>query len=178
MALGATLIGHDRYYRDIPQPRGHNFDEPSALDTERLLTDLDRVRQGLAADLPVYDFATHRRQRHAERVVPASVVIVEGILVLASPELVARMDFTVYVDCADDVRLERRLRRDVDERGREWRDVLRQWAETVRPAHRRWVEPAKHECSLILDGEAGTESQVARLASAVVQARAGRIPLA
>ena len=168
---GATLIGHDRYYFDVENPRTHNYDEPAALDSALLTRHLAELRAGRPAGLPVYAFRTHRRQPETEHVLPADIVIVEGILVLAEPALVAQMDLTVFVACGDDVRLERRLLRDTAERGREWRDVLRQWRETVRPAHRRWVAPCQASATIVLDGEADTDHEVGRLMAEIQQRR-------
>lgn len=165
--LGATLVGHDRYYRDVQNPRGHNYDEPAALDTALLVQNLTALKAGNAAKLPVYDFSMHLRRDESEWVLPADVVIVEGILVLADPVLASLMDLTVYVDCADDVRLERRLVRDVAERNREWRDVLAQWRETVRPAHLRWVAPCRDQAMLVLDGEGDFDVEVGKLLARV-----------
>lgn len=161
--LGATLVGHDRYYLDVANPRGHNYDVPHSLDTALLVEQLATLKAGNAAKLPAYDFSLHQRLAESEWVLPADVVILEGILVLAEPALVSLMDLTVYVDCADDVRLERRLVRDVADRGRDWRDVLAQWRETVRPAHRHWVAPCREQAMLVLDGEGDFDEQVARL---------------
>ena len=117
-SLGERLlvITHDRYYRDIPEPRGYNYDHPDALDTQLLVENLDALRAGRPAKLPDYDFRNHRRRAEPERVSPRPLVLVEGILVLSDPALRSRMDYTVYVHTADDLRLIRRLRRDIVER--------------------------------------------------------------
>lgn len=165
--LGATVIAHDRYYRDAPDPRHHDFDHPDALDTPGLVAHLTALRSGGAIQAPIYDFKRHARASASERIEPAPIVLVEGILVLAEPALRLAFDYTVYVHADDDVRLGRRLRRDTTERGRTWEDVLRQWFHTVRPAHRRWVAPSRNVAHLVLDGEADAEAEVARLVSGV-----------
>lgn len=161
--IGATLLNHDRYYRDAPEPRRFNFDHPDALDTARLVADLDRLRTGAATEVPVYDFALHRRAPAPEALVPASVIVVEGILALADPELRARYDLAVWVEAPADVRLIRRVRRDMAERGRTLESVLDQYVGTVRPMHERHVEPTATYATLRLDGTSDTDTQVARL---------------
>jgi uridine kinase len=105
-------------------------------------------------DLPVYDFAVHRRTSAVERAEATPVILLEGILVLADPALRACFDLAVYVHADDDVRLARRILRDVAERGRRFEDVIRQWLNTVRPAHRRFIAPSRDHAALVLDGEA------------------------
>jgi len=169
-ALGAVVLTHDRYYHDAADPLHHDFDHPDALDTALLVQHLAALRAGVAIDAPVYDFATHSRTHVTERVAPAPLLFVEGILVLAEPSLVAGFDLCVYVHCDDDVRLGRRIRRDTHERGRTWDDVLRQWFATVRPAHKAFVEPSRRHAALVLDGEGSIEAEVGRL---VGRARSG-----
>jgi uridine kinase len=151
----ALLLFHDRYYRDIPagaSPRGHNFDHPDALDTASLVADLDALRAGRPADLPVYEFSRHARAAERERVAPRPIVLVEGILVLAEPEIRARLDHAVFVDAPADIRLIRRIRRDVSERGRSVESVLSQYEGTVRPMHQAFVEPSRRFAATVLDG--------------------------
>ena len=174
--LGATVLAHDRYYRDAPDPRHHDFDHPDALDTARLVDHLATLRSGSAIKAPIYDFKRHARAPEFERIEPTPIVVVEGILVLAEPALRLAFDYTVYVHADDDVRLERRLRRDTTERGRTWEDILRQWFHTVRPAHRRWVAPSRGLAHLVLDGEADPEEEVARLVNSVTLAIRLRLP--
>ena len=152
-----TLIVHDRYYKTLPEAfRGrvseYNFDHPDALDTGKLVDDLDLLRSGRPADLPDYDFKGHVRGTVTERVQPREFVVVEGILVLADPRLRERFDVSVYVDTDDDVRLIRRLRRDVESRGRTFEQVLEQYERTVRPMHKAFVEPSQSHAELVLDG--------------------------
>lgn len=171
-ALGAAVLTHDRYYKDAPDPLHHDFDRPAALDTPLMVTHLAALRRGEAVDAPVYDFATHARTHVTHRVGPADLLLVEGILVLAEPALVAGFDLRVYVHCDDDVRLGRRIRRDTRDRGRTWDDVLHQWFATVRPAHKAFVEPSREQADLVLDGEGALDAEVSRLVAAVRAARA------
>ncbi len=165
----ALLIHHDRYYRDIPNPRGFNFDHPEALDTDGLVADLGRLRAGHPAELPVYDFSRHARAPHTERVAPCPLVMVEGILTLAHPGLAALADLRVYVHTPDDIRLARRLRRDIVERGRTVDSVLDQYLQTVRPMHLAWVAPCEATADLVLDGTAPPELVGEALAEAITR---------
>jgi len=169
--LGALLLHHDRYYKDVAQPRGHNYDHPDALDTARLVADLDALRAGQAAALPVYDFRTHRRQPETEQVEPTPVILVEGILTLADAALAARADLRVFVDAPADVRLARRVRRDVAERGRDVGGVLDQYLDTVRPMHEAFVEPTKASADLVINGTAPIPALVDSLVAAIAERR-------
>lgn len=148
-------LPHDAYYRDLshldPGARqAQNFDHPEALETELLVEHLDRLRQGQPVGLPVYDFSTHTRTGGEQRVAPSRVVLVDGILVLSEPELRNRMDIRVFVDTDPDVRLVRRLRRDLERRGRSLTSVLDQYEATVRPMHLEFVEPSKRYADVII----------------------------
>lgn len=156
-ALGhrCLLLNHDRYYRSLPagtHPLDFNFDHPDALETSLLVADLDVLRDGRPADLPVYDFANHRRSESRDVVQPHPLIIVEGILVLSDPALREQFDLTIYVDCPDDVRLIRRIRRDLQKRGRTVDQVLAQWERTVAPMHREFVAPCKGAADHLFDG--------------------------
>lgn len=162
-ATGATLISHDRYYHDFPDPHATNFDHPDALDTDLLLQHLDQLHAGQPAHLPVYDFPTHRRAPRTERVEPAPWMVVEGILVLADDRLCQRFDFRVYVHTPDDIRLLRRLHRDTRERGRSVDSVVHQYLDTVRPMHERFVAPSRDRADVVLDGTAHVDGEVQKL---------------
>lgn len=156
-ALGesSSLISHDWYYLDragyTPEAReAINYDEPAALDNALLGRHLDELRQSRAVECPQYDFATHTR-RTATIAVPARpVIVVEGILLFAVPELRDRFDLRLFVDTDDDVRLMRRIRRDVEGRGRDLRSVEQQYYESVRPMHRLHVAPSKQHAHLVV----------------------------
>lgn len=159
-----TLIEQDSYYRDIAwggdlQPSGHNFDHPDALDTPLLLHHLQELRAGHPIDRPVYDFTIHRRTENTLPTPPRAVILLEGLHLLAEPRVRALLDFKIYVDTDADVRLIRRLRRDLLERGRETQDVLRQYEETVRPMHLEFIEPSKRWADVIIPE--GGENRVA-----------------
>lgn len=151
----AALLEQDSYYRDLPSHApevvaAYNFDHPDALELDLLARHLGELKQGRAVEVPVYDFTTHTRTARTERVEPAPVVLVEGILLFAVPALRKRFDLRVFVDTDADVRLARRIRRDVAQRGRTWDDVLRQWDVTVRPMHEQFVEPSKRHAHVIV----------------------------
>ena len=162
---GAAHISHDRYYFDAPNPRGHDFDHPSALDTDRLVEDVARLKDGRAADLPVYEFASHMRSPSVERMHPQPLIIVEGILVLADRRIAELADLTVFVDAPEPVRFARRLRRDIDERGRTEASVRAQYTATVKPNHERFVAPCKDRASVVLDGTVNVDDSVDALLS-------------
>jgi uridine kinase len=150
-----SLLDHDAYYRDLAdlsfeERAAFNFDHPHALETDLMVAHLDRLLAGEAIDKPTYDFTTHRRGVESERVEPHQVIIVEGILVLAEPELVARMDIKLYVDTPDDIRLIRRIERDMSERNRDINSIIQQYQLTVRPMHLEFVEPSKRNADVII----------------------------
>lgn len=169
---GALHLMHDRYYKDVYQPRGHNYDEPDALDTERLVADLSLLRAGQPADLPVYDFRTHRRQAQVDPTEPRPLIVVEGILTLCDSRVRELAHLKVYVDCPDDLRLARRIRRDLKSRARDLDEVLDQYLETVRPMHQVHVAPSRTWADLVVSGESPVMSSVAAIRSEI-QARGG-----
>lgn len=151
----AVLIQHDSYYRHNPHLSRDdraliNYDHPDSLETDLLVKDLSELVAGSDVDIPVYDFSEHLRSQTCRTIHPAPVILVEGILVLAEPDLRALMDLKIYVDTEADVRLARRLGRDIDERGRSAKSVIDQYLETVRPMHLQFVEPSKRYADLIV----------------------------
>jgi uridine kinase len=159
-----AVLEHDAYYRDLShlpfEERVQvNFDHPDALETELLRAHLDALLAGKPIEKPVYNFTTHTRAPYTIRVEPRPVIILEGILVLAEPLLRERMDIKLYVDAPDDVRLIRRIRRDMEERGRTIESILAQYERTVRPMHLEFVEPSKRLADVIIPG--GGYNQVA-----------------
>jgi len=166
---GAAHIGHDRYYFDVPEPRGHDFDHPSALETELLVSHVTALQSGQSPKLPVYDFSRHARCSQVEVLSPSPLIVVEGILVMNEPKLVALADLCVFVDAPEALRLSRRIARDVRERGRTEESVLTQYAETVQPNHDRFVQPSKAHAELVLDGSRPIEESVERLIQAIPQ---------
>lgn len=159
-----ALIEQDSYYRDVDwrsetELLHHNFDHPSALDNELLVSHIAALKAGHAIEVPVYDFVRHRRTARTKRVEPQPVILLEGILIFVEPNLRELLDFKIYVDTDADLRLIRRLGRDMSERGRTVQDVLRQYLETVRPMHLEFVEPSKRWADIIIPE--GGENKVA-----------------
>jgi uridine kinase len=167
-----AFLAQDSYYKDVEWGRDadllrHNFDHPDALDTDLLIEQVTVLKRGEAVEVPIYDFVRHRRTQETRRVEPRAVLLLEGILLFAEPRLRALLDFKIFVDTDADVRLLRRLRRDLTERGRTVDDVLRQYMETVRPMHLEFVEPSKRWADVIVpeggENRVALEMVVARL---------------
>ncbi len=150
-----AFLAHDSYYKDVDwrseeQLQKHNFDHPDALDNELLIKHVEALKQGIAIEVPVYDFVVHRRTEETVRVEPRPVILLEGILLFAEPRLRELLELKIFVDTDADVRLARRIRRDIEERGRTVGDVLRQYMETVRPMHLEFAEPSKRWADVIV----------------------------
>lgn len=150
-----ALIQHDAYYRRQthlpPEERAKvNYDHPDSLETELLAEHLRRLLAGEPIERPVYDFTVHDRSDETVPVEPRRIIVVEGILVLTEPDLRELMDLKVYVDTDADLRIVRRLQRDIEERGRTFESVCRQYLETVRPMHLQFVEPSKRYADIVI----------------------------
>jgi uridine kinase len=150
-----VMIEHDAYYRDqshlSPDERAEiNYDHPSSLESALLAVHLRELRAGRAVEVPIYDFATHTRSAETRAVAPARVILVEGILVFAEPALREQMDIKLFVDTDPDIRLMRRIGRDLEERGRTFQSVRDQYYVTVRPMHIEHVEPSRRWADLII----------------------------
>ena len=150
-----TVVSHDNYYRrrdelTYEERCAINYDEPAAFETDLMVHQLAQLKQGHAIDCPLYDFTCHNRSNETTHVVPKSVIIVEGILIFAEKELRDLMDIKIYVDTDADVRLCRRVKRDVTKRGRTLESVLNQYMKTVKPMHERYVEPSKKYADLVV----------------------------
>jgi uridine kinase len=161
---GVAMIEFDAYYRDRPdlglEERAKiNFDHPEALEIELLVEHLDRLKAGMGVDVPIYDFKVHRRLSESRRVEPARVVLVEGILVFVDHRVRERLDMKIFVDTDSDIRVFRRIRRDMEQRGRSFESIREQYYKTVRPMHLQFVEPSKHWADLIIPE--GGNNQVA-----------------
>ena len=161
----SVVIPHDAYYRDLthlgPEERAtQNFDAPEALETELLANHLDRLTEGVGVDRPVYDFSRHTRPADVIAIEPLDIIIVEGILVLAEPALRSRFDLKIYVDADPDIRLLRRLERDVEERGRDLSSVAAQYRSSVKPMHDALVEESKRHADVIVPGEGDLDRAV------------------
>ncbi len=151
----AVTIEHDAYYRDqahltFDERVKINYDHPASLESDLLAAHLRTLREGTAVDIPIYDFATHTRRTDTRHIEPARVVIVEGILVFTEPALREQMDIKIFVDTDSDIRLIRRIRRDLEQRGRTFQSVRDQYYQTVRPMHIEHVEPSKRWADLIV----------------------------
>jgi len=150
-----AVLHHDAYYRHrvdltLEERTRVNYDHPSSLETELLVEHLEQLRTGLAIERPVYDFSTHLRSEETVRVEPGRVVVVEGILVLSDAQLRSELDLKIFVDTDPDLRLARRIERDISERGRTLESVLTQYFSTVRPMHLEFVEPSRRYADLII----------------------------
>ena len=150
-----SILRHDDYYKsqkDIsPAERAMlNYDHPSAFDTDLLIHHLDELRSGHAVDSPTYDYAIHDRSEYTRRVESTDVIILEGILIFAEADLLDRLDMKIYVDTDADVRILRRIVRDVKERGRTLDSVVTQYLSTVKPMHEAFVEPSKKNADIIV----------------------------
>lgn len=150
-----ALLKLDSYYLSHPElsfdERSRaDYDHPAAFDWSLLEQHVDRLSQGLPIEVPVYDFANHLRSDEVVTVTPAPIIVVEGILVLADPNLRDRFDLKVYVDTEADLRFIRRVLRDTAERGRTVDSVIAQYLETVRPAHDQFIEPSKRFADVII----------------------------
>jgi uridine kinase len=150
-----VLLEQDHYYRaqghlPLSERERVNYDHPDALELDLLCRHLDALRSGQAIDRPTYDFAVHDRAKTGVKVEPAPVIVVEGILVLADDRLRARFDVKIFVDTDADIRLMRRIRRDLEQRGRAFAQVRKQYYETVRPMHLAFVDPSKRFADVII----------------------------
>ena len=150
-----TVLSHDNYYKRHDELTYEercqlNYYEPAALETDLMAYHLDLLRQGQAIDCPVYDFTVHNRSDKTVRIVPKNVIIVEGILIFENEALRDLMDIRIFVDTDADVRLCRRIKRDVNKRGRSLESVLTQYQQTVKPMHERYVEPSKKFAHMVV----------------------------
>ena len=150
-----AVISHDNYYKahdDMPmEDRARlNYDEPAAFDTDMLIEHLRLLKQGRTIHCPVYDFSVHNRTKETTEIRPRKVIIVEGILIFENRELCKEMDIKIFVDTDADVRLARRIHRDVRKRGRSLDSVLDQYLTTVKPMHEKYVEPSKKNADLVV----------------------------
>ena len=159
-----SVLSHDNYYKrhdelTFEERAKLNYDEPDALDTSLLVYQLDQLRHNMAIDCPVYDFALHNRSNDTIHVEPKRVIIVEGIMIFVDPDLRSLMDIRIFVDTDADIRLCRRIKRDVTKRGRSLESVITQYKETVKPMHEKYVEPSKKYADLVVPE--GGKNQVA-----------------
>lgn len=153
-----TVIYHDNYYRlqvgkTYDQRSQVNYDHPDAFETPLMIEHLKALKAGESIESPVYDYTQHNRSNRVQVIQPSKVIIVEGILIFAEKELREMMDIKIFVDTDADVRILRRIQRDVEERARTLQSVIQQYLTTVKPMHEQYVEPSKRFADLIvLDG--------------------------
>ncbi len=158
-------LEHDAYYRDLKHLKfedriTQNFDHPSSLETELLIRHIKALSDGYPVEVPMYDFGNHIRKEETKTIVPTKVIVVDGILIFSEPELLELMDVKIFVDTDDDVRLIRRLRRDIVERGRSVEGVLHQYETFVRPMYLEFVDPSKRYADVIIPR--GGKNKIAR----------------
>ncbi len=159
-----TVLSHDNYYRRLDHLAFEdrckvNYDEPAALETELMLSHLEALRSGFSIECPVYDFAQHNRSSQTIHLVPKKVIIVEGILIFENEALRNMMDIKIFVDTDADIRLCRRIKRDVRDRGRTIESVIAQYQDTIKPMHEKYVEPSKRYAHIVVPE--GGKNQVA-----------------
>ena len=150
-----AYIQHDSYYKDLtglpPTQRAEvNFDHPNSLETELLISHVELLKNGQQIEVPIYDFSKHSRTEETFKVNPRGVIVVEGILIFVEAALRSLFDVKLFVDTDADIRLIRRLQRDITERGRTVDSVIKQYQSTVRPMHLEFVEPSKRYADVII----------------------------
>ena len=150
-----SVLYHDNYYKrhdelSYAERTKLNYDHPNAFDTDLLVQHLEALRRGESVECPVYDYTVHNRSDKTITVKPAKVIVVEGILIFAEPELCKRMDVKIFVDTDADVRILRRIVRDTRDRGRDLESIVSQYLATVKPMHEMFVEPSKRNADIII----------------------------
>lgn len=150
-----TVLSHDNYYKRHDELTYEercqlNYDEPAALDTSLMVYQLDQLIHGKAIDCPVYDFTQHNRSNDTIHITPHQVILVEGIMIFADADLRKLMDIKIFVDADADVRICRRIKRDVNKRGRSLESVITQYQQTVKPMHEKYVEPSKKYADIVV----------------------------
>ena len=150
-----SVVHHDNYYKahhDMPYEERCllNYDHPDSFDTEMMLEHLDMLKSGKSIQCPVYDYSIHDRSDETVLIEPTRVIIVEGILIYADPRVCDKIDIKIFVDTDADVRILRRIQRDVQERGRSLESVINQYLTTVKPMHEQFVEPSKRRADIII----------------------------
>jgi len=159
-----SVVHHDNYYKphhnlSYEERTLLNYDHPDAFETDRLIADLQALKRGETVQCPVYDYTIHDRVERTIPIQPTRVIIVEGILIYTVPELCEELDVKIFVDTDADVRILRRIQRDVQERGRSLDSVINQYLTTVKPMHEQFVEPSKRRADVIIPE--GGQNQVA-----------------
>lgn len=169
------LLQHDSYYRDLKhlsfeERTRQNFDHPSSLETELMIRHIKALKNGYQVEVPIYDFTKHVRKEETKLAKPKRIILVDGILIFSEKELRQQMDIKLYVDTDDDIRLLRRIQRDIVERDRQLENVLQQYEKFVRPMHLEFVEPSKRYADIIIPR--GGQNEVALdMVNALIQER-------
>ena len=150
-----TVVTHDNYYKahdemTYDERSRLNYDHPNAFETELMIEHLKLLKEGKPVECPIYDYTIHNRSKNTMTIAPAKVIIVEGILIFENKELCDQMDIRIFVDTDADLRIIRRIRRDVMERARSLDSVINQYLDTVKPMHEQFVEPSKKNASIIV----------------------------
>ncbi|MDW8246926.1 MAG: uridine kinase [Sandaracinaceae bacterium] len=178
------IIEQDAYYRDRPdlsfeERCNLNFDHPDAIETELLVAHIQALKRGESIQVPIYDFINHKRSQKTRLVQPAPIIVVEGILLFVEPQLRAEFDLKLFIDTDPDIRVFRRIRRDMEKRGRTFEAIRKQYYETVRPMHLQFVEPSKRWADVIIpEGGHNTvalDLVLTKIRAEVVARRAGGI---
>ena len=185
-----AFVDQDSYYRDLKdlsfdQRREVNFDHPDAFDTALMVQHIKSLKTGKSVEKPTYDFVQSTRAVKTVPVNPADIILVEGILVLHLDAVRAELDVRIFVETEDDIRIIRRLTRDIRERGRDFDHVVHQYLQQVRPMHMAFIEPSKHHADIIVPHGGNNEIAIdmlvgalrARLARAQGRAMTGEIPI-
>lgn len=157
-----VCLQQDSYYRSrddltAQEREGINFDHPDSIESALLLQHIDALQRGQAIEQPQYDYVTHLRKRETISVKPSPIVLVEGILLFVDPEICSRLELKIFVDTDADVRVLRRIGRDLEDRGRSFEQVRDQYCSTVRPMHLQFVEPSKRRADIIVPEGGGNE---------------------
>jgi len=150
------ILSHDNYYKDhsslpIKERKFLNYDYPGALDNNLFLQHLKTLARGEAIDMPEYSFATHTRKKGTKKVRPTPIIIVEGILIFSLKKLIKAFDLTIYIDVDDDIRLARRLRRDVGKRDKSYEESLKQYLTSAQPMFEKYVLPVQNDVDIVLN---------------------------
>jgi len=173
-----VLLEQDSYYlnlADIPldERRQANFDHPDAIDFDSLAGNLESLSKGESVEIPIYDFATHTRSDEKKLISPKPIVIIEGILIFTNQRILDLLDLRVFIDTPDDLRLLRRIRRDIEERGRTLGQTLDQYEKTIRPMHHQFVEPYKRFADIIVP-ESRQEGTVTNILCGLIMQELGK----
>ena len=157
-SLDAGLICHDSYYKDLShlpiKKRDHrNFDHPDAIDNDLFCSHLEDLKRKRSVNIPEYDFATHTRIGRSMKFYPADIILIEGIMLFYDARIRELFDYKIYLELDSDVRFIRRLKRDIDERGRSMNSVIEQYLSTVKPMYIKFVEPTKNYADVIISGD-------------------------